>query len=151
MIPSPDLGAQAGSAKSRANLVADQSTRLILLDKHGGHVVFVVEGLVLDRDGVNVRSSLLKRLEVLDKVLSIGILVSVVELVVAGATANQLAVLLHPSRRRPRRSKDSQVGLQLAHSCQHAGQGIATVAQVEVDQVRINAAVAVVESVSRIS
>lgn len=151
MVPSPDLGVEAGIAQGRANLVADQSARLRRLDLHGGHVVLVVQGLVLQGDGVNVSTTSLVRLEVLDKVLGVGILVGMVELVVAGAAANQLALDLHPSGGRPGRADNGQLGLQPAEVGQHADHGVTTITQAEAVEASVDIAAGVVVSIGGIS
>lgn len=150
MVPSPDLGVEAGIAQSRANLVADQSTRLSRLDLHGGHVVLVVQGLILQGDGVNVGAASLVRLEILDKVLGVGVLVGVVELVVARAAANQLALDLHPSGGRPGRADNGQLGLQPAEVGQHADHGIAAVTQAEAVEAGVDLAAGIVVGVGGI-
>lgn len=81
VVVGPYLGVQTGSFQGRPDVVLDERPGLVGINVHGRVSGLAVERLILNGDGVDACALVCVRLDILDKVLRIGVDVGVVQVV----------------------------------------------------------------------
>jgi hypothetical protein len=106
VVISPDLSLNAGLLQRRTDVILDEVGRLVGGHIHGGVSRVAVERLILDGDGIDSHAIFGKGLYILNKVLAERLAILGVQAVVRGNAVDH-AIQLHPARRAPDRSQQS--------------------------------------------
>lgn len=162
VVKRPDLhAAQTCVGQGGTNVILNQIRRFVGIDVHGRVARLAVQRLVLNGNGVNGRANVIVRIDVVHKVLGKVRCdiraggwargeIAIVQIVASGVAVD-VAVELHPSRWAPRGSENLRIAVQILHTREHVGHGVAPASKVESVEVRIGRRSTVIVGVGRVS